>query len=127
MLSCMDWRLEVIPVPVSDVDAAKEFYQRVGFRLDHDVRPTEQLRVVQLTPTGSACSIVLGVVDSPPGSVRGLQLVVTDLEAARAELVQRGIEVSEVTRLGPGDGGLFVFFSDPDGNTWTVQEIRGEG
>jgi predicted enzyme related to lactoylglutathione lyase len=126
MLSCMDWRLEVIPVPVSDVDAAKEFYRKVGFRLDHDVRPTEQLRVVQLTPPGSACSIVLGVVDSPPGSLRGLQLVVTDIEAARTELVEHGIEVSEVTRLGPGDGGLFVFFSDPDGNSWTVQEIRGE-
>jgi predicted enzyme related to lactoylglutathione lyase len=126
MLSCMDWRLEVIPVPVSDVDAAKEFYRKVGFRLDHDVRPTEQLRVVQLTPPGSACSIVLGVVDSPPGSLRGLQLVVTDIEAARTELVEQGIEVSEVTRLGPGDGGLFVFFSDPDGNSWTVQEIHGE-
>jgi predicted enzyme related to lactoylglutathione lyase len=126
MLSCMDWRLEVIPVPVSDVDAAKEFYRKVGFHLDHDVRPTEQLRVVQLTPPGSACSIVLGVVDSPPGSLRGLQLVVTDIEAARTELVEHGIEVSEVTRLGPGDGGLFVFFSDPDGNSWTVQELRGE-
>ena len=121
----MDWRLEVVPVPVSDIDAAKDFYRRVGFRLDHDVRPTEQLRIVQLTPPGSACSIVLGVVDSPPGSLRGLQLVVTDIEAARAELVERGVEVSEVTRLAPGDGGAFVFFSDPDGNSWNVQEIRG--
>ncbi|HEX4726654.1 MAG TPA: VOC family protein [Jatrophihabitans sp.] len=122
----MDWRLEVVPVPVSDIDAAKDFYRRVGFRLDHDVRPTEQLRIVQLTPPGSACSIVLGVVDSPPGSLRGLQLVVTDIEAARAELVERGVEVSEVTRLAPGDGGAFLFFSDPDGNSWNVQEIRGE-
>jgi catechol 2,3-dioxygenase-like lactoylglutathione lyase family enzyme len=122
----MDWRLEVVPVPVSDIDAAKDFYRRVGFRLDHDVRPTEQLRIVQLTPPGSACSIVLGVVDSPPGSLRGLQLVVTDIEAARAELVERDVEVSEVTRLAPGDGGAFLFFSDPDGNSWNVQEIRGE-
>lgn len=121
----MDFKLELVPVPVSDVDAAKAFYtDRLGFRLDHDVRPNDTLRVVQLTPPGSACSIVLGVVDSEPGSLRGLQLVVNDIEAARAELLERGVQVSEVTRLSPADGGAFVFFQDPDGNSWAVQEMR---
>lgn len=121
----MDWRLEVVPVPVTDVDAAIAFYTRkMGFHLDHEVRPTADMRVVQLTPPGSACSIVLGVADSAPGSLRGLHLVVTDIEAARAELVARGVDAGPVTRFGPGDGGTFVFLADPDGNTWAVQEIR---
>jgi catechol 2,3-dioxygenase-like lactoylglutathione lyase family enzyme len=125
----MDFRLEVIAVPVSDVDRAKSFYtDKVGFNLDHDVSPTESMRVVQLTPPGSPCSIVIGtgLPEMEPGAVRGLQLVVTDLEAARAELVGRGLEVSEIQQLGPegSPGSRFVFFSDPDGNGWAVQEIR---
>lgn len=121
----MDWTLEVIAIPVADIDASKEFYEtKVGFHLDHDVRPNETMRVVQLTPPGSGCSIVLGLVDSPPGSVKGLQLVVNDIQAARSELLSRGVDVSEVTVLGPGDGGSFIFFSDPDGNGWAVQELK---
>ncbi len=96
----------------------------MGFHLDHDVRPTADLRVVHLTPPGSACSIALGVVDSAPGSLRGLHPVATDIEAAHAELVARGVEPGPVTRLGPGDGGAFVFLADPDGNPRAVQEIR---
>jgi catechol 2,3-dioxygenase-like lactoylglutathione lyase family enzyme len=123
----MDWTLEVVVVPVSDVDAAKTFYRdRLGFHLDHDVQPGNGMRVVQLTPPGSSCSIVMGegMGDSVPGSLKGVQLVVSDIEQARAELVERGVEVSEITRMGEQDGGAFVFFSDPDGNTWAVQEIR---
>ncbi len=121
----MDWTLEVIAIPVADIDVSKEFYEtKVGFHLDHDARPNETMRVVQLTPPGSGCSIVLGLVDSPPGSVKGLQLVVNDIQAARSELLSRGVDVSEVTELGPGDGGSFIFFSDPDGNGWAVQELR---
>lgn len=124
----VDWTLEVIPVPVSDVDASLAFYRdKVGFHLDHDVTPNPSMRVVQLTPPGSSCSIVLGVVDSEPGSLKGLQLVVSDVEAARGELAGRGVEVSEVQTLGPGDGGRFIFFSDPDGNSWAVQELRRRG
>lgn len=122
----MNWTLEVVPVPVTDVDTAKTFYaDSVGFHLDHDVRVSPELRVVQLTPPGSGCSIVLGIgTDAEPGSLKGLQLVVPDIEAARAELAERGVEVSEVERIAPGDAGLFIRFSDPDGNTWAVQEIR---
>jgi predicted enzyme related to lactoylglutathione lyase len=121
----VNWTLEVVPVPVTHVDVAKEFYEvKLGFHLDHDVRPNDQMRIVQLTPPGSACSIVLGVSAAQPGSLKGVQLVVADIQAARAELVGRGVEVSEITHLGPGDGGAFLFFSDPDGNTWAVQEIR---
>jgi catechol 2,3-dioxygenase-like lactoylglutathione lyase family enzyme len=123
----MDWKLELVAVPVSDVDRAKSFYaEKVGFNLDHDHRVSETLRFVQLTPPGSACSIAIGegITDAAPGSVRGLQLVVSDIEAAHAELVERGVEVSEVERL---PWGAFVFFQDPDGNRWSVQEIPARG
>jgi catechol 2,3-dioxygenase-like lactoylglutathione lyase family enzyme len=119
----MDWKLELVAVPVSDVDRAKAFYsEQAGFNLDHDHTISDSLRFVQLTPPGSACSIALGtgIVDAPPGSVQGLQLVVPDIEAARAELLGRGVQVSEVQRFPWGE---FVFFSDPDGNRWSVQAI----
>jgi catechol 2,3-dioxygenase-like lactoylglutathione lyase family enzyme len=125
----MDYRLEVVVVPVSDVDRAKEFYaERLGFHVDHDSSPAEGVRVVQLTPRGSACSIVIGTGVAPmePGSIKGLQLVVDDIDAAYADLSGRGVELGEVQELGPPDseGYKFVFFSDPDGNGWAVQEIR---
>jgi predicted enzyme related to lactoylglutathione lyase len=119
----MDWKLELIAVPVSDVDRAKTFYtENAGFNADHDHRVTDELRFVQLTPPGSACSIAIGtgIVDSPPGSVQGLQLVVSDIEAARTELIERGVEVSEIQTF---PWGSFVFFSDPDGNGWSVQAV----
>jgi predicted enzyme related to lactoylglutathione lyase len=119
----MDWKLELVGIPVTDVDVAKAFYaEKVGFNVDHDHRVSDELRFVQLTPPGSACSIAIGkgIVDSEPGSVKGMQLVVPDVEAARRELVGRGVEVSEVQDL---PGGRFVFFSDPDGNRWAVQQI----
>jgi predicted enzyme related to lactoylglutathione lyase len=119
----MDWKLELVAIPVSDVDRAKTFYtEKVGFDADHDHRVSDEIRFVQLTPPGSACSIALGkgVVDAPPGSVQGLQLVVSDINAARAELVERGAEVSEVQEF---DWGSFVFFNDPDGNGWAVQQV----
>jgi predicted enzyme related to lactoylglutathione lyase len=119
----MDWKLELVPVPVSDVDAAKAFYaEKVGFNVDHDHTVSDEIRFVQLTPPGSACSISIGtgLVDTPPGSAQGLQLVVDDIEAARAELAGRGVEVGEVQHFPWGD---FVFFSDPDGNGWSVQTI----
>ena len=129
----MDWKLEVVVVPVSDVDRAKQFYsEQVGFNVDVDHRVGEQFRVVQLTPPGSACSVTIGegLSDMPPGSVKGLQLVVADIEAARAELVSRGVEVSPIQHFddgvqkeGPGgDWNSFIFFSDPDGNGWAVQQ-----
>lgn len=121
----MDWKLELVAVPVSDVDAAKTFYaDKVGFVVDHDHRVSEQIRFVQLTPPGSACSIALGtgISDARPGSVRGLQLVVADITAAHADLVERGVEVTEVQDF---PWGRFVFFSDPDGNGWSVQQIVG--
>jgi catechol 2,3-dioxygenase-like lactoylglutathione lyase family enzyme len=120
----MDWKLELVPIPVGDVDRAKVFYiEKVGFHLDHDVRPKANFRVVQLTPPGSACSIVFGegIVPTPPGSVQGLHLVVSDIHAARAELIARGVDVGEVVEY-PG-GISFVFFKDPDGNSWAVQYI----
>ena len=123
----MDWKLELVAIPVSDVDRAKTFYtEKVGFHADHDHRVSDELRFVQLTPPGSACSIALGtgLVDTPPGSVQGLQLVVSDIHAARAELVTRGVEVSEVQEF---PWGSFVFFSDPDGNRWTVQQLPARG
>jgi catechol 2,3-dioxygenase-like lactoylglutathione lyase family enzyme len=125
----MDLRLEVIPIPVSDVDAAKTFYtERVGFRLDHDTRPNEHMRVVQMTPPGSACSVVVGdgLPLGSPGSVKGVQLVVEDLDAVRATLAGRGVPISEVQQLGPAGtrGSRFAFFEDPDGNTWAVQELE---
>ena len=120
----MDFRLELINVPVSDVDRAKAFYvDQVGFNPDHDHRVTDDMRFVQLTPPGSGCSISIGTGlgnQMDPGSLNGLQLVVDDIEAARAELAGRGVEVSEVERF-PWGG--FVFFRDPDGNGWAVQEV----
>ncbi|HZC76172.1 MAG TPA: glyoxalase superfamily protein [Ktedonobacterales bacterium] len=119
----MDWKLELVGIPVSDVDRAKAFYtEKVGFHADHDHRVSEGLRFVQLTPPGSACSIVIGegIVDGPPGSVRGMQMVVADINAARAQLVERGVEVGEVQQF---PWGSFVFFSDPDGNRWAVQQL----
>jgi len=119
----MEYRLELVQVPVSDVDRAKAFYvDQVGFNADHDHQVTEELRFVQLTPPGSACSIALGtgLGTMEPGSVQGLQLVVDDIHAARDDLAGRGVEVSEVQRF---DWGWFVFFSDPDGNGWSVQQI----
>jgi catechol 2,3-dioxygenase-like lactoylglutathione lyase family enzyme len=134
----VDWKLEVVVIPVSDVDRAKQFYsEQVGFVVDNDVRMGESFRVVQLTPPGSACSIAIGtgLAQMPPGAVKGMQLVVTDIEAARAELVERGVEVSQVqhfdqgTRVdGPGgDWNSFVFFNDPDGNGWAVQQVGPRG
>jgi len=137
----MNWTLEVVVVPVSDVDRAKAFYAgQVGFNVDHDTRISDELRVVQLTPPGSGCSIVVGkgLVDMAPGSFQGLQLVVSDVHTARAHLVERGVEVSEVQVIGPegarpareGDdlnNVGFVFFSDPDGNGWAVQQISSRG
>jgi predicted enzyme related to lactoylglutathione lyase len=119
----MDWRLELIQVPVSDVDRAKAFYtEQVGFKADHDHVVNDQLRFVQLTPPGSACSIALGTGLStmPPGSVHGLQIVVPDIEEARRELEDRGVEVTEVQEF---PWGSFVFFHDPDGNGWAVQQL----
>jgi catechol 2,3-dioxygenase-like lactoylglutathione lyase family enzyme len=119
----MDWKLELVGIPVSDVDRAKAFYtEQAGFVADHDHAVSDEIRFVQLTPPGSACSIALGVgiVDTPPGSVQGLQLVVSDIEAARAELLERGVEVSEVQTF---PWGSFIFFSDPDGNGWAVQQL----
>jgi catechol 2,3-dioxygenase-like lactoylglutathione lyase family enzyme len=121
----MDFKLELVAVPVSDVDRARDFYaEKVGFTLDHDHTVSDEVRFVQLTPPGSACSIALGlgIVDTPPGSLQGMQLVVGDIEAARAELVGRGVEVGEVQTF---PWGRFVFFADPDGNGWSVQEIPG--
>ena len=136
----MDLKLELVLIPVSDVDRAKAFYvENAGFRLDVDHQPNDDFRVVQMTPPGSACSITIGIgiTSAPPGSYRGTHLVVTDIEAARAELVERGVEVGEIRHMGasgwePGadpehrDYGSFADFSDPDGNTWVLQERRGE-
>ena len=124
----MDWTLEVVLLPVSNIDASAAFYRdKVGFDLDHDTR-TEQMHVVQLTPRGSGCSIVLGDLpaqrEMAPGSMRGLQLVVADAEAARQELVGRGLECSEITVFDERDGGTLFGFSDPDGNTWSVQQLK---
>ena len=119
----MDWRLELIAIPVTDVDRAKRFYtEGAGFIADHDHQVNEDLRFVQLTPPGSACSITIGtgVTDAEPGSVKGMQMVVDDIDAARAELVERGVDVSDVQTF---PWGAFVFFSDPDGNGWAVQAI----
>ncbi|HEX5148239.1 MAG TPA: VOC family protein [Candidatus Limnocylindrales bacterium] len=127
----MDWTLEVVILPVSDIDRSVGFYRdKVGFELDHDTR-TEQMHVVQLTPRGSGCSIVVGDLPSQnqmaPGSMRGLQLVVADAAAARQELVGRGVECSEIEVIDPRDGGTFFGFSDPDGNTWAVQQLKVRG
>jgi catechol 2,3-dioxygenase-like lactoylglutathione lyase family enzyme len=133
----MDFKLELVLLPVSDIDRAKAFYtQQVGFGLDVDVQPTEEFRVVQMTPPGSACSITIGkgITDAEPGSVRGTHLVVKDIEAARAELTERGVEVSEIRHMGPegwipgpdpehADYNSFADFRDPDGNSWVLQEV----
>jgi len=123
----MDYKLELVAVPVSDVDRAKAFYtEQAGFNADHDHTVNENLRFVQLTPPGSACSIAIGqgVVDAEPGSVKGLQLVVESADTARAELAGRGVDVTDVQDF---PWGRFVFFSDPDGNAWSVQEIQRPG
>jgi catechol 2,3-dioxygenase-like lactoylglutathione lyase family enzyme len=125
----MEMRLEVVPIPVSDVDAAKDFYtNQVGFHLDHDVQPGNGMRVVQMTPPGSACSVVVGegLPLGEPGSVKGVQLVVEDIDAIRQGLADRGVSVGDVQQLGPEGqpGSRFLFFDDPDGNTWAVQEIK---
>ena len=125
----MDYRLEVIGVPVSDVDAAKAFYvDGVGFHLDHDIEPGPGMRVVQLTPAGSSCSIVIGrgMPLGDPGTTKGLQLVVEDIGAARAELAGRGVMITDVQQLGPegAPGSRFAFFTDPDGNGWSLQELK---
>ncbi|MEU2033006.1 VOC family protein [Nocardia amamiensis] len=131
----MNWTLEVVIVPVSDIDRAKEFYaEKLGFAVDHDTRIGDGVRIVQLTPPGSGCSIVIGagaVPDMEPGSLQGLQLVVNDLLRAHKELVSRGVEVTEIQVLGenptpmpdPLDNVGFFFFTDPDGNGWAVQQI----
>jgi len=124
----MDWTLEVVVLPVSDIDRAVEFYRdKVGFDLDHNTK-TDQMHVVQLTPRGSGCSIVFGDLptqrEMAPGSMRGLQLVVADAETARKELVDRGVGCSEVVVFDQRDGGTFFGFSDPDGNTWAVQQLK---
>jgi len=125
----MDWKLELIAVPVSDVDRAKAFYvDQAGFNADHDYQVSDEIRFVQLTPPGSACSIAIGTGlgedPPPPGSYQGLQLVVPDINAAHAELTERGVEVSEVQDF---PWGSFVFFRDPDGNGWSVQAITARG
>jgi catechol 2,3-dioxygenase-like lactoylglutathione lyase family enzyme len=138
----MDWKLELIAVPVSDVDRAKAFYvERAGFVADHDHRVSDEMRFVQLTPPGSACSITIGtgLTEAAPGSARGLHLVVTDIAAAREELAARGVEITDVRhfdraagewRPGPdpdhADYASFADFGDPDGNTWVLQEVRYE-
>jgi catechol 2,3-dioxygenase-like lactoylglutathione lyase family enzyme len=119
----MDWKLELVAIPVSDVDRTKAFYvDKVGFVADHDHRVSDDLRFVQLTPSGSACSIAFGegLTDAEPGSVKGLQLVVSDVEAAHDELATRGVDVSDVQVF---PWGSFVFFEDPDGNRWSVQQL----
>ncbi len=118
----MDWKLELVSIPVTDVDRAKAFYtEKAGFNADHDHRVSDEMRFVQLTPPGSACSITLGtgITESEPGSAQ-VQIVVSDVHAARAELVERGTEVSDVQEF---PWGSFVFFSDPDGNRWAVQQL----
>jgi predicted enzyme related to lactoylglutathione lyase len=120
----MDWKLELVAIPVTDVDRAKAFYvEQAGFNADHDHRVSDELRFVQLTPPGSACSIAIGegITDAVPGSVRGMQMVVADIEAAHAELTERGMEVGEIQDL---PWGSFIYFSDPDGNAWAVQSIQ---
>jgi predicted enzyme related to lactoylglutathione lyase len=123
----VDFKLELVPVPVTDVDRARDFYaEQAGFSLDHDHAVSDELRFVQLTPPGSGCSIALGtgITEMEPGSMQGLQLVVADIEPARAELAERGVDVSEIQDF---PWGRFVFFSDPDGNGWAVQETQPAG
>ena len=126
----MHMKLAVIGIPVTDVDKAKSFYvDQVGFNLDHDIAPAPGMRVVQMTPPGSACSVVIGegIPLGEPGDSKRPQLVVEDIDVVRAELVERGVEISEVMQLGPegAPGSRFAFFSDPDSNGWSVQEYKG--
>jgi len=119
-----DMRLELVPIPVSDVDKAKEFYERAGFGNVHDTEVTPEMRVVQLTPPGSSCAIVFGtgmgpITEMRPGSVKGIHLVVTDVQASREALTRRGVDVSEVQDMG---GVLYAYFDDPDGNMWALQQ-----
>ena len=126
-MHAVEMKLELVPVPVSDVDRAKAFYtEKIGFNADHDHRVSPELRFVQLTPPGSACSIAIGtgLTEMTPGSIKGLQMVVADIQEARDELVRRGAEVSEI-EVHPW--GSFVFFSDPDGNTWALQQLPDRG
>jgi len=135
----VNWTLEVVVVPVADLDRAKDFYAgQLGFAVDHDTKINDEVRVIQLTPPGSGCSVVIGkgaVPDMPPGSLRGLQLVVADLKAAHAELSRRGVAVSDIQVLGenphpvpdPLDNVGFFYFTDPDGNGWAVQQISSRG
>jgi predicted enzyme related to lactoylglutathione lyase len=118
----MDFKLQLVQVPVADIDRAKAFYQKVGFNADYDGWANDKVRFVQLTPPGSACSIALtsGVHEMQPGSIHGLQLVVADADAAREELLRRGIDVGEVQEL---PWGRFVFLTDPDGNFWSIQQV----
>jgi catechol 2,3-dioxygenase-like lactoylglutathione lyase family enzyme len=126
----MDWKLEVVVIPVTDIDRAKSFYiDQLGFRLDADTQPTPAMRVVHMTPPGSGCSIVIGPKVVPAdtdlaASSASLQLVVSDIEAARAQLAGNGVPVSDVQVLDPRDGGKYLFFADPDGNNWAIQEVR---
>ena len=123
----MDYKLELVAIPVTDADRAKAFYvDKAGFNADHDHRVSDEMRFIQLTPPGSGCSITIGdgITDAEPGSVKGMQLVVEDIETAHAELSGRGVEVSDVQEF---PWGRFVFFSDPDGNAWAVQEIQRQG
>ena len=123
----MDWKLELVIIPVSDIDRAKAFYtDKAGFIADHDHTVSDEIRFVQLTPPGSACSIAIGkgIVEGEPGSVRGLQMTVADIDAVHAELVGRGAEVSDIQDL---DWGRFVFFTDPDGNKWALQQLPHRG
>jgi predicted enzyme related to lactoylglutathione lyase len=123
----MDYKLELVAIPVSDADRAKAFYvDQAGFNADHDHRVNDELRFIQLTPPGSGCSVTIGdgITEAEPGSVKGMQLVVEDIETAHAELSGRGVDVSDVQDL---PWGRFVFFSDPDGNAWAVQEIQPQG
>ena len=132
----MNWTLEVVVVPVSNLDRAKQFYaEQLGFHVDHDTQVNDETRVIQLTPRGSGCSVVIGrgIAVMPAGSLQGLQLVVNDVQAARAELLERGVEVSEITVMGENpssqpdalDNVGFIFFRDPDGNGWAVQQMSG--
>jgi predicted enzyme related to lactoylglutathione lyase len=127
----VDWTLEVVLLPVTDIDRSIAFYRdKVGFDLDHDTR-ADGMEIAQLTPRGSGCSIVVGNLpahrEMAPGSLRGLQLCVADAETARAELVGRGVDCSEIQVIDPRDGGTLFGFSDPDGNTWTVQQLKARG
>ena len=125
----MDYKLAVIGIPTSDVEASKKFYvEQVGFNLDHDVTPNEGMRVIQMTPQGSDCSVVIGqgMPLGDPGTSKGPQLVVEDIDAAREELASRGVEITDVMQLGPegAPGSRFAFFHDPDGNGWSIQEMK---